>query len=50
MQLAMLLVIRNTLLLQMWSQMTTPSELCQESQKMMYWYENIEFKLLFLYF
>ena len=31
-------------------QMTPPSEPCQGSQKMMYWYENNEFKLSFLYF
>ena len=31
-------------------QMTPPSEPCQISQKMMYWYEKMSFKLLFLYF
>ena len=31
-------------------QMTPPSEPCQGSQKMMYWYEKMSFKLLFLYF
>ena len=31
-------------------QMTPPSEPCQGSQKMMYWYENNEFKLSFLHF
>ena len=31
-------------------QMTPPSEPCQGSQKMMYWYENNELKLSFLYF
>ena len=31
-------------------QMTPPSEPCQGSQKMMYWYEKMSFKLSFLYF
>ena len=31
-------------------QMTPPSETCQGSQKMMYWYDSNGFKLSFLYF
>ena len=32
------------------SQITPPSEPCQGSQKMTYWYEKMSFKLSFLYF